>query len=331
MDINDLKNQINDRFENSPIQSSAFYADPEDHLDNQKKLRLTLKSFIETQNPDTPFALQLMCTHAEITIMPLGLLDLNELKEWENKKRSESGKTYATEDEKTGFPIVVQFEPHVKDFKPEKDILDIYTDDLFDHFNDTFNDKLWPAVMKYLNENQTILRDVEKKLVDERDEVRETNLTQLKDMSDDQMIKKIGYSLNENQFEHYATYIADLSQVNAILVSSGTFVKDQILKDMPFGQMMNLAEMRNTFFWVLDNTFNEIIYFYIQGFGTTNPNLKKHLNTIRKNLATLMRTDAWKKCNDIIEKNEKFNIQKFFTDVFMPIAENLEVEVDKFN
>lgn len=331
MDINDLKKQINDRFENAPIQSSAFYADPEDHLDNQKKLRLTLKSFIETQNPDTPFALQVMATHSEITIMPLGLLDLNELKEWENKKRADSGKTYASDTQKTGTPVVVQFEPHVKDYKREKEILDIYTDDLFDHFNDTFNDKLWPVIMKYLNENQTILRNIEKKLVSESQEVKETNLNQLKNMSSDEMQKKVGFKLTEDQFDHYATYIADLSQVNAILVSSGSFVKDQILKDMPFGQMMNLAEMRNTFFWVLDNTFNEIMYFYIQAFGSTNPNLKKHLNTIRKNLATLMRTDAWKKSNDIIEKGQKFNVQKFFTDVFMPIAENLEVEVDKFN
>ncbi|MFD1471660.1 hypothetical protein [Companilactobacillus mishanensis] len=330
MDINDLKNQINDRFENTPIQSSAFYADPEDHLDNQKKLRLTLKSFIETQKPDTPFALQLMATHSEITIMPLGLLDLNELKEWENKKRAESGKTYATGDEKEGTPIVVQFDPHVKEYKLEKQILDIYTDDLFEHFHDAFNDKLWPVVMKYLNTNQTILRDIEKKLVEESQEVKETNLTQLKNMTDEQMEKKLGYKLSEEQFDHYATYIADLAQVNSILVSSGEFVKGQLLKDMPFPQMMNLDEVRNTFFWVLDNTFNEIIYFYIQAFGSTNANLKKHLNTIRKNLATLMRTDAWKKCNDIIEKNEKFNVAKFFNDVFLPIAENLEVEVDKF-
>ncbi|WP_125768273.1 hypothetical protein [Companilactobacillus furfuricola] len=330
MDINDLKNQINNRFENAPIQSSAFYADPEDHLDNQKKLRVTLKSFIETQKPDTPFALQVLATHSEITIMPLGLLDLNELKQWENEQRLKSGKTYATGEEKTGTPIVVQFESHVKDFKSEKDVLDIYTDDLFNHFNDTFNDKLWPAIMKYLNENQTILRDVEKKLVAESQEVKATNLQQLQNMQADQRKEKIGFDLKEDQFDHYANYIADLSQVNAILVSSASFVKDQILKDMPFGQMMNLPEMRNTFFWVLDNTFNEIIYFYIQAFGSTNPNLKKHLNTIRKNLATLMRTDAWKKCNDIIEKGEKFNSQKFFTDVFMPIAENLEVEVDKF-
>lgn len=331
MDINDLKKQINDRFENAPIQSSAFYADPEDHLDNQKKLRLTLKSFIETQNPDTPFALQIMATHSEITIMPLGLLDLNELKEWENKKRAESGKTYASADEKTGTPVVVQFVSHVKDFKSEKEVLDFYTDDLFEHFNDTFNDKLWPTVMKYLNENQTILKDIEKKLVDERKEVKETNLKQLQAMDASQVEKKVGFKLDEKQFDHYASYIADLSQVNAILVSSSTFVKDQILKDMPFAQMMNLAEMRNTFFWVLDNTFNEIIYFYIQAFGKTNPNLKKHLNTIRKNLATLMRTDAWKKSNDIIENNQKFNANKFFSEVFMPIAENLEVEVDKFS
>lgn len=331
MDINDLKKQINDRFENTPIQSSAFYADPEDHLDNQKKLRVTLKSFIETQNPDTPFALQIMATHSEITIMPLGLLDLNELKDWENKKRAESGKTYASGNEKEGTPVVVQFESHVKDFKSEKEVLDFYTDDLFDHFNDTFNSKLWPTVMKYLNENQTILRDIEKKLVKESEEVKDTNLKQLNNMTTEQREKKVGFKLDEKQFDHYATYIADLSQVNAILVASGSFVKDQILKDMPFAQMMNLAEMRNTFFWVLDNTFNEMVYFYIQRFGSTNPNLKKHLNTIRKNLATLMRTDAWKKCNDIIEKNQKFNVNKFFSDVFMPIAENLEVEVDKFN
>lgn len=330
MDINDLKKQINDRFENSPIQSSAFYADPEDHLDNQKKLRVTLKSFTETQNITTPFALQIMATHSDITIMPLGLLDLNELKEWENNQRKESGVTYGSTDKKEGTPLVVKFESHVKGTDSDKQVLNTYTDDLFNHFHDTFNNIIWPVVMKYLNENQTILYNLEKRLVEEKEDIRENTLKQLQSMSKDDIKEKIGIDLKESQWEHYSSYIADMSQVNSIIVSASTFTKEQILKGKVFTQMMNIAQLRNTFFWILDNTYNEIIFFYIQAFGSTDANLKKHLHSIRKNLATNMRNDAWKRCNDIIEDQKKFNPQKFFTEVFLPIAENLEVEVDKF-
>ncbi|MFD1418086.1 hypothetical protein [Companilactobacillus keshanensis] len=330
MDINDLKKQINDRFENSPIQSSAFYADPEDQLDNQKKLRVTLKSFIETQNITTPFALQIMATHSDITIMPLGLLDLNELKEWEDKQRKENGVTYGTPDKKEGTPLVIQFESHVKDTKSDRQILNTYTDDLFNHFHDTFNNDIWPIVIKYLNENQTILYDLEKRLVEESNEIKNNTLKQLKKMSKVEIKEKIGMDLEENQWDHYSNYIADMSQVNSIIVSSSTFTKEQILKDKVFTQMMNIAQLRNTFFWILDNAFNEIIFFYIQAYGATDPKIKKHLHSIRKNLATNMRNAAWKRCNDIIEDQKKFDSQKFFTEVFLPIAENLEVEIDKF-
>ncbi|WP_125761200.1 hypothetical protein [Companilactobacillus hulinensis] len=330
MDIDDLKKQISGRFENAPIQSSAFYADPEDHLDNQKKLRVTLKSFTETQKMITPFALQILCTHSEITLMPLGLLDLNELKQWENEQRKDTGILVGNPDKRNGFPLVIQFESHVKEFPSEKKVLDVYTDDLFNHFHDTFNDHIWPIVMKYLNENQSILKEIEKKLVDESSDVKNMTLKQLEPLNESEIKEKIGISLKKDQLEHYSSYIADMSQVNSILTSSGTFTKEQILKDMPFAQMMNLAEMRNTFFYVLDNTFNEILYFYIQAYGTKNPALKKHLQTLRKNLAAIMRQDAWKKSNDLIEDEKKFDAQKFFSSVFLPIAENLEVEIDKF-
>lgn len=331
MDIDDLKKQMSGRFENAPIQSSAFYADPEDHLDNQKKLRTTLKAFTETQKMITPFALQILCTHAEITLMPLGLLNLNELKTWEDQQRKDTGILVGNPDKRTGMPLVIQFESHVKEFPSEKKVLDVYTDDMFNHFHETFNDHIWPVVMKYLNENQTILKEIEKKLNQERIDVHDLTLNQLEPLNESEIKEKLGVPLKKDQLEHYSNYIADMSQVNSILTSSSTFTKEQILKDKPFPQMMNLAEMRNTFFYVLDNTFNEILYFYIEAYGTKDAKLKKHLQTLRKNLAAIMRQDAWKKSNDIIEKEQKFNPQKFFNSVFLPIAENLEVEIDKFN
>ena len=72
----DAQEQLNRKYTNSSIYTSAFYADPDDALDNRAKLFEGLKSFTMNQHEDSPFCLQVMSTNSEINVMPLGLLDL---------------------------------------------------------------------------------------------------------------------------------------------------------------------------------------------------------------------------------------------------------------
>lgn len=43
------------------------------------------------QHEDSPFCLQVMSTNSEINVMPLGLLDLEELKNYEQEQRRAKG------------------------------------------------------------------------------------------------------------------------------------------------------------------------------------------------------------------------------------------------
>ena len=84
----DIQDKLKRDYENKSIYTAGFYADPDNDLANRKKLFDVLKSLVENQEATTPFALQIMLTNGEINVMPLGLVDLDELKKYENEQRS---------------------------------------------------------------------------------------------------------------------------------------------------------------------------------------------------------------------------------------------------
>ncbi|MFD1485850.1 hypothetical protein ACFQ5J_11495 [Lacticaseibacillus baoqingensis] len=314
-------------YANAPVQSAAFYADPEDMLANHKKLRETLEAFVKTQSPDTPFALQILATHSAITLMPLGLFDLDEVKQWEHTQREQAEVTTNTQD---GLPLVLQFESHVKEADNRKIILDLTANTLFTDFNHAFKDRLWPRVVELLTTNQKLLYQLAKQLTKQKETAAAKQLQALQKLSDDQLKAQVGFALPPSEQAHYADYTADLAQVNAILLASADFVREQPQQGISFQEMMMRPELRNVFFWCLDNTFYEIVYFYIQAYGGRNAKLSKHLRSMRKQLAPMMRTDAWQKADEALKAKKTVVLPEFFGAVFFPIAEQLEVAINQF-
>lgn len=314
-------------YADAPVQSAAFYADPEDMLANHKQLRETLEAFVKTQSADTPFALQILATHSAITLMPLGLFDLDEVRQWEHDQRA---KTETTTNADRGLPLILQFESHVQEADNSKQILDCTADDLFTDFNRVFADVLWPAVVALLTRNQQLLYQLAKTLTTQKNKAAAKQREALAKLTPEQLEAQVGFPLPAADQAHYADYTADLAQVNAILLASADFVREQPQKDITFQEMMMRPELRNVFFWCLDNTFYEIVYFYISAYGGRSPKLSKHLRSLRKQLAPMMRTDAWHKADSALKAKQAVALPQFFGDVFFPIAEQLEVAVNQF-
>ncbi|MCI2032867.1 MAG: hypothetical protein LKJ69_05630 [Lactobacillus sp.] len=314
-------------YANAPVQSAAFYADPEDMLANHKQLRETLEAFVKTQDPDTPFALQILATHSAITLMPLGLFDLDDVRQWEHDQRENAAVTTNTQD---GLPLVLQFDSHVQEADNQKRILDLPVTALFTDFNHAFQDFLWPQVLEFLTANQKLLYQLAKQLTTQKETAAAKQLATLQQMSADDLQAQVGFALPPSEQAHYADYTADLAQVNAILLASADFVREQPQKGISFQEMMLRPELRNVFFWCLDNTFYEIVYFYIQAYGGRHAKLGKHLRSLRRQLAPMMRTDAWHKADDALKAKKVVELPEFFGSIFFPIAEQLEVAINQF-
>jgi hypothetical protein len=54
------------------------------------------------------------------------------------------------------------------------------------------------------------------------------------------------------------------------------------------------------------------------------------LRSLRKQLAPMMRTDAWHKADDALKAKKVIELPEFFGSVFFPIAEQLEVAINQF-
>lgn len=314
-------NLLNTGYQDATIQSAAFYADPEDMLQNQKELRETLQAFVATQEATTPFALQVLATHGVVTLRPLGLFALDEVKTWEHEQRTALPVGAPLPEP----PLVVTFQSHVDEAENTTDVLNVTQSALFADFTTSFR-TIWQAVVAGLTLNQRSLYAVTKKLAANQAKATAAQTEALQTLSDDQRETQVGFVLPDEAIPHYAAYLADLQQVNAILLASATFVKEQLLQTHLFAQMMNLAQERNTFFWVLDNTFNEIVYFYIATYGK-QPAVAKRLQTLRKQLAPKLRTQAWQQADQLLKDNAAFEPQRFFGELFLPLAEQLEVTV----
>ena len=111
------------------------------------------------QHEDSPFCLQVMSTNSEINVMPLGLLDLEELKNYEQEQRRAKGLFQAGDE----IPLVVKYIPHVKDEEVKQTVVTT-TQELFADFNTAFP-KVWAAVNDCLRDNQALLNAIEADLV----------------------------------------------------------------------------------------------------------------------------------------------------------------------
>lgn len=237
----DAKEKLANKYDNIAIYTSGFYADPEDSLGSRSKLLETLKSLTMNQHADTPFSLQIMTTNGEINVMPLGLLSLDELKKYETKHRQEVGLN-ADDD---SIPMVVQFAPHTEHAKIQKQIVGT-TNDLFEHFNDQFP-KLWAVVSDYLEANQQILIGIERDLLTDAKDVQSEYLNNFKTMTPAERKQNVGYELKDDELEHFSHFMADMHEIQAVVMSAAAFTQHEILGDNLFAAVMNDRVLRNTF------------------------------------------------------------------------------------
>lgn len=319
------QDRLNRSYENAAIYTSGFYADPADNLSTHEKLFDNLKSFVMNQHADTPFSLQIMTTNSEINIMPLGLIDLNELKDYEDKLRLKHGLNYHNED----IPLIVQFSPHTKEAKVIKKMVGT-TQDLFQDFNQAFP-KIWATVKEYLAQNEKILDRLEENLVSDSQDVRTEFQHNFSKMSAAKRKEALGFSLADKEITHFATYMADMHEVEAIVLSAASFAQHELLGQNKFSEMMQNNVRRSTLFWVLDNTFYEIFYYFIKNYAPSKNRLQKYLFHHKETLIVNMRTDAFQRAQKLDKReDEKVDFNKYFTDIFIPVAQQLATEIDRF-
>ncbi|MBB1078894.1 hypothetical protein H5S09_09815 [Limosilactobacillus sp. STM2_1] len=319
----DAQDKLNRQYENKSIYTAGFYADPDNNLANRKKLFDTLKSLVMNQDASTPFSLQIMMTNSEINIMPLGLLDLNELKEYEKKQREIHGLDWHSDE----IPLIIQYSPHTEDGKVVKKTV-CSTQKLFADFN-TQIENIWQTVKDFLNDNFAILSAIVKDLIADKNDVQKEYYTTFSKMSAAEREEKLGFTVDTAEVEQFSEYMANMHEVQAIVLSAGSFANHELLGKNSFSEMISDNVRRSTLFWVLDNTFYEIYYYFYN--SNENSKLRKRLNHQRENLIVNMRNDAFHRAQELVEKQQKkVDFNEYFSDIFIPVAEQIVAEINKF-
>ena len=123
--------------------------------------------------------------------------------------------------------------------------------------------------------------------------------------------------------------MADMHEVQAIVLSAGAFANHELLGKNSFTEMISDNIRRSTLFWVLDNTFYEIYYYFYM--SNDNEKLHKRLKHQREALIVNMRNDAFHRAQEFTEKQVKnVDFNEYFSDIFIPVAEQIIAEVNKF-
>lgn len=111
----------------------------------------------------------------------------------------------------------------------------------------------------------------------------------------------------------------------------GIFVSELVAVVKPICKLVNCIR-RSTFFWVLDNTFYEVLYYFLTHYGQENAKLAKHLRHQKATLFSNMRNDAFERAQkELSAVDATTDFEKYFTDVYISVAEQLAAEVDRFN
>lgn len=320
----DPKFKLNRDYDNKAIYTSSFYAAPEDNLDTHKKLLDTLKAFTLNQHPDTPFSLQILLTNGEIYISPLGLLDLNELKEEEHRLRQKYGLNYNHDD----IPLCVKFAPHTKEDQTQKKVIGT-TQELFDNFNQQF-DQIWDTVKNYLEQNLQILKQIEAELIADSYEDEKQMYAVYSKYSEAELKEKLfGLDLKKSELKDYCRFITDMNKENAIITSAADFLKNEIIKDNTFIDALNDNLLRNMFFWLLDNTFYESLYYVLEKYQSESPKLVKFVKHHKNTLIVNMRNDAYERVKKLAQAKENVDVLKLLREVFEPIFQQLIMKANE--
>ncbi|MCC4369924.1 hypothetical protein LMB83_01745 [Limosilactobacillus reuteri] len=319
----DIQDKLKRDYENKSIYTAGFYADPDNELANRKKLFDALKSLVKNQEATTPFALQIMLTNGEINVMPLGLVDLDELKKYENEQRSKHGLDEHNDD----IPLLIQYAPHAEKKEVVKERIGT-VQDLFTNFNEQI-EKIWQTVKEFMQDNFALLTTIEKDLIADSQNVMQEYQITFSKMTEAERKEKLGFSVPENEINQFCRYMADMHEVQAIVLSAGAFANHELLGKNSFTEMISDNIRRSTLFWVLDNTFYEIYYYFYM--SNDNDKLHKRLKHQREALIVNMRNDAFHRAQEFTEKQIKnVDFNEYFSDIFIPVAEQIIAEVNKF-
>ncbi|WP_283574282.1 hypothetical protein [Limosilactobacillus ingluviei] len=314
----DIQDQLNRAYVNRAIYTSGFYADPTNPLDARDKLFDALKSFVENQDPTAAFSLQVMLTNGEINVMPLGLLDLADLKKYESQQRAEHG--LANSDE--SIPLVINFAPHQED-QPQQRKLVGTVQELFADFNQQFP-KIWAVVQVDLATNQEILQSEINDLIAMGAEAQSGYLTQLRQQTPAEREQSVGIALADADVDHFAAFLADMHAVQLITLSAARFTKQEIIADSLFAQALADNVRRSTFFWVLDNTFYQIYFYYLIRYQADQPKLAKRLKHRKSKWLVAMRQTSFDRFKQSQENpTAAVDCEKLFSDLFIPVAKQI--------
>ena len=313
-----IQDQLNRSYINQAIYTSGFYADPTDQLDTRDKLFDALKSFVVNQDPETPFSLQIMLTNGEINVMPLGLLDLADLKEYERQQREKHGLNCPSEE----IPLVVNFAPHEEEQAPRREIVGT-VQELFADFNQHFP-KVWAVIKEDLAANQDLLTREITDLIATGTEVQAGYLDQLRQQSPAEREKAVGIALGHQDLDQFAAFLTDMHAIPLVLLPAARFASKEIIADQLFAQALADNVRRSTFFWVLDNTFYQIYYYYLIRYQNEQPQLAKRLKHRKSQWIVGMRQTAFDRAK-VAEENPTaaVNCEHLFSDLFIPVAKQI--------
>jgi len=209
-------------------------------------------------------------------------------------------------------------------------IVDAYDEHV--HIVRNFNEqieKIWQTVKEFMQDNFALLTIIEKDLIaDSQNAMQEYQITFSK-MTEAERKEKLGFSVPENEINQFCHYMADMHEVQAIVLSAGAFANHELLGKNSFTEMISDNIRRSTLFWVLDNTFYEIYYYFYM--SNDNEKLHKRLKHQREALIVNMRNDAFHRAQEFTEKQVKnVDFNEYFSDIFIPVAEQIIAEVNKF-
>ena len=248
---------------------------------------------------------------------------LKDLKKYENEQRSKHGLDEHNDD----IPLLIQYAPHAEKKEVVKKRIGT-VQDLFTNFNEQI-EKIWQTIKKFMQDNFALLTTIEKDLIADSQNVMQEYRITFSKMTEAERKEKLGFSVPENEINQFCRYMADMHEVQAVVLSAGAFVNHELLGKNSFTEMISDNIRRSTLFWVLDNTFYEIYYYFYM--SNANDKLHKRLKHQRETFIVNMRNDAFHRAQEFTEKQtKKVDFNEYFSDIFIPVAEQIIAEVNKF-
>ncbi|MFD1671869.1 hypothetical protein ACFQ5M_07175 [Agrilactobacillus yilanensis] len=308
-------------YNNISLKTSGFYAAPESDAQVRQQLFETLQALFKQEPADTFFALSMMLTMGEIMIAPLGVLDLEAVKQFGANQQLDY--TALTPEDQLEWPLAVRFISHTPDADSQETTvasgLELKAD-----FAQAF-EALWAAVKQYLDLNQTTMTKMLATLIEDSTQVEGDFYQELSKLDAKQRAEKVGFELADGEVTQFTKYMSDSHEVMNIVRSAADFVKSELVQDQAFAQIFNDAHYRSTYYWVLDNTFYELYYYYIQKYSADSK-VEKYLKHREADWLTQMRQTALKGSQQVSEQpkaNLNPDVAALFDHIFLPLNEKI--------